>query len=264
MTRRRVCVQACGPGVTAFACLLLVFSLAGCHHRAAVSSRQSPPPVGSRTTAPASVRRVPQSPAPAVTYSGVDDNAVPSAQLASTVTGLASWYGPPYNNRAGANGKIYDQNAMTAAHRTLPMGTVLQVTNLTTHQAVDVTVTDRGPFVHGRVLDLSLGAAKAAGVYRMGVAGVRFQIIQQGTNAAVAGRWCVQIGAFLDAGNALHLQTELQRRYVSAARVIEFQGPTGYWVRIDPSGWSRAQATQIANAIHAAEPGALPYLVRLD
>ena len=74
----------------------------------------------------------------------------------------------------------------------------------------------------------------------------------------------MQIGAFLDAKNALRLQGELQQRYVTAARVLQFQGPTGYWVRIDPAGGSRAQASQMANAIHAVEPGALAYLVRLD
>ncbi len=177
---------------------------------------------------------------------------------------MASWYGPPYNKRPGANGQIYDQNALTAAHRTLPMGTVLQVTNLTTSQAVTVTITDRGPFVHGRVLDLSLGAAKAAGVYRMGVADVRFEVLQPGPNVAVAGKWCVQIGAFLDRNNALRLQADLQHRYGTTARVLQFQGPTGYWARIDPTSGSRAEATQIASAIRATEPGALPYLVRLD
>ena len=192
------------------------------------------------------------------------DNAVPSAALGSIITGVASWYGPPYANRPGANGKIYDANALTAAHRTLPMGTVLRVFNLATSQSVVVTVTDRGPFVHGRVLDLSLGAAKAAGVYQMGLAAVRIDVIEQGANAGVAGRWCVQTGAFHDRNNASRLQAELQRRYPATARVVQFTGPTGSWVRLDPTGGRRVQSIQTARSTRAAESDALPYLVRLD
>lgn len=207
------------------------------------------------------VRRLP----PVVIPQGpVDDNAIASGQIAATQVGFASWYGPPYANHPGANGAIYDQNAMTAAHRTLPMGTVVQVTNLLTNQAVTVTVTDRGPFIHGRVLDLSMGAAKAAGVYRAGVAQVRIDVVAPGAAANLSGKWCVQIGAFLNRENAYHLQVELQRRYAAPAKVIQFQGPTGYWVRINPAGLDRTRALQVAAAIHTAEPDALPYVVRLD
>ncbi len=246
---------------TIIAILCLSF-VTGCRHKPQTTRRSPPAPISPQRTAGTSAAR--PSPAIPVPYVLADDNAVPSGQLASSVVGLASWYGPPYNNRPGANGQIYDQNALTAAHRTLPMGTVLQVTNLLTNQAVTVTVTDRGPFVHGRVLDLSLGAAKTAGVYRPGVAEVRFEVLEPGSNASVAGKWCVQVGAFLDRDNASRMQADLQHRYLTTARVLQFQGPTGYWVRINPVGASRAQATQIASAIHTAEPAALAYLVRLD
>ncbi len=194
-----------------------------------------------------------------------DDNAIASGTIASSETGLASWYGPPYANRQGANGDIYNQNAMTAAHRTLPMGTVVRVTNLATNQSATVRITDRGPFVHGRILDLSKAAAQATGVYRMGVARVRIDVLQQRAGADVGGgRWCVQIGAFLDPDNALRLKSDLTRRYAASAKVIEFPGPTGHWVRINPLLPDRAHATQIANAIRPAEPDAQAYLVRLD
>ena len=194
----------------------------------------------------------------------VNDNEIASGRVASTEVGFASWYGPPYANHAGANGEIYNQNAMTAAHRTLPMGTVIEVTNLATNQAVTVRVTDRGPFIHGRVLDLSMGAAKAAGVYRAGVAQVRIEVVAPGANANLSGKWCVQVGAFLDREDAYHLQVELQRRYGTTAKVIQFQGPTGSWVRINPVGLARTRAMQIADSIHTTEPDALPYLIRLD
>lgn len=153
---------------------------------------------------------------------------------------------------------------MTAAHRTLPMGTVVRVTNLTTSQSVTVKITDRGPFVHGRLIDLSLAAAKETGIYRMGLAKVRVEVLEQRPGADLGGKWCVQIGAFLDKNNAWRLQSDLQRRYATSAKVIEFQGPTGHWVRINPISASRTQALQIASAIHAAEPDAQAYLVRLD
>ena len=93
----------------------------------------------------------------------------------SSEVGLASWYGPPYNNRKGADGTIYDQNAMTAAHRELPLGSMVRVTNLTNNESVLVRITDRGPFVDGRIIDLSLAAAKAVDIYRPGTAKVRVE-----------------------------------------------------------------------------------------
>src|SRR5205807_7458756 len=75
--------------------------------------------------------------------------------------GLASWYGPPYHNRRGANGEVYDMNAMTAAHRTLPLNSLVRVTNPQTGHSAVVRITDRGPFIGERMLDLSLAAAKA-------------------------------------------------------------------------------------------------------
>jgi rare lipoprotein A len=178
-----------------------------------------------------------------------------------TEEGVASWYGPPYNNRQGANGKIFDQNAMTAAHRTLPMGSLIVVTNEKTGQSALVRVTDRGPFVQGRVLDLSMGSAKATGVYRPGLAPVRIDVYETPHPIDEGGRWCVQIGAFEHEHQAIKLHEELERKYESA-QVIDFAGPTGYWVRIRPQGDNREQAELIAKHLKPAEGDA--YLVRLD
>ncbi len=177
-----------------------------------------------------------------------------------TEVGLASWYGPPYHNRRGADGTIYDENAMTAAHRTLPMGSVVRVTNVATGQWVVVRITDRGPFVEGRTLDLSLAAAKAIGVYRAGVAKVKVEAFAH-VSADPAGRWCVQIGAFVDPADAVQLKNDLARRY-QTAKVIEFAGPTGHWVRINPAAADKATATRIADSIHV--PDAESWLVRLN
>jgi len=187
----------------------------------------------------------------------------------STEVGLASWYGPPYAGRKGADGTVYDQNAMTAAHLTLPMGTMVRVTNLTTNQSVVVKITDRGPFVRGRIIDLSLAAAKATGVYRAGVAKVRVEAFAPpvrataGLNSYPDGRWCVQIGAFARESDAVKLKADLLRRYATA-KVIEFPGPTGYWVRVNPKFPDKKNATEVADGIHPKDPAAEPYLIRTD
>jgi len=143
---------------------------------------------------------------------------------------LASWYGPPYANRKAADGSVYDQNAMTAAHRTLPMGSIVRVTNLANDQSVVVRITDRGPFVGDRIIDLSLAAARETGVYRAGVARVRVEAYAPPVHPGVdpAGKWCVQIGASRRGGRH-QAKNSLIRRY-STAKVIEFAGPTGHWV----------------------------------
>ena len=175
--------------------------------------------------------------------------------------GLASWYGPPYHNRRGANGEIYNQNAMTAAHRTLPLNTMVRVTNLSTGHAAVVRITDRGPFVEDRIVDLSLAAAKAVDVWRPGTAEVKLEVLSAPAPIAQGGRWCVQIGAFHSEHEARKLKERLQDRYEDA-NVIQFTGPTGEWVRIRLPGEDKRQAEDIAGTTHVKEGGV--FLVRLD
>jgi len=92
--------------------------------------------------------------------------------------GVASWYGPDFHGGPTANGETYDQNSMTAAHPTLPFNSVVQVKDLTTGHSVNVRINNRGPFVGGRIIDLSVGAAKALGTYERGVARVEIKRIQ--------------------------------------------------------------------------------------
>ena len=152
---------------------------------------------------------------------------------------------------------------MTAASLTLPLGTVARVTNMVSNQVVLVKITDRGPFVRGRIIDLSLAAAKAAGVYRAGVTMVQVEAYPPPPSpmGIPGGRWCVQIGSFYNPEDAVQLKNDLMRRYTTA-KVIEFQGPTGYWVRISPKFPDKTTATQIAEGIHI--PDAEPYLTRTD
>ncbi|MBE9179019.1 septal ring lytic transglycosylase RlpA family protein [Oculatella sp. LEGE 06141] len=100
-----------------------------------------------------------------------------------SVTGLASWYGPGFNGRRSASGEVFNQNAMTAAHRNLPFGTQVRVTNLNNGQSVVVRINDRGPFSRHRIIDLSAGAARAVGLMQAGVAPVSVDVIGT-TNSA--------------------------------------------------------------------------------
>ena len=250
----------------------LLLGLAGCRHKSPSASYQPPPPLSS-TARNAGVSRPTQPGARDATTSGRSAPSAPVGTAAlqptphgkpvSTEVGLASWYGPPYANHPGADGTIYDQNAMTAAHRTLPMGSIIRVTNLANDQSVFERITDRGPFVDNRILDLSLAAAKSIDLYRTGVSKVRLEAYAPPVHPGVdpSGRWCVQIGAFIDQADAIQMKNDLMRRY-KTAKVIEFAGPTGHWVRINPVNADKASASQIASSIHL--PDAQPYIVRLN
>ena len=242
----------------------LALSTAGCHRETTRAYSPPPPPnIGSGSYHPPTQRNSahesePSAPVP---------TQIPGTygKPIATQVGLASWYGPPYAGRKGADGKVYNQYAMTAAHLTLPLGTIVRVTNLSNNESAIVRITDRGPFVHGRIIDLSLAAAKATGVYRAGVAKVRIEAYAPPGQATTdpAGHWCVQVGAFSHEKNAVKLKEELQHRYTTA-RVIEFPGPTGYWVRINPKWPSKAEADEVSANIHPTDPDAHPYLIRTD
>jgi rare lipoprotein A len=238
--------------------------VAGCSHRQPVAYAPPPPPPAAQapeiTTEPTPLPPPEPTSKPSASRNS-DDDYVQSHAPIYTETGMASWYGPPYHNRTGADGQVYNQNHISAAHRTLPMGTLIKVTNLRTGQSAVMHVTDRGPFVHGRILDLSMAAAKSTGVWRTGTAEVRIDVYSAPHALNTGGRWCVQIGAFPNGHAAHSLQSKLVREYPSA-NVIDFEGPTGYWVRIRPAHDDRQQAMDIANSLHPSAGEA--WLVRLD
>jgi rare lipoprotein A len=127
--------------------------------------------------------------------------------------GLASWYGYPHHGKRTASGEIYDMNELTCAHRTLPLGTRLLVTNLDNGRSVEVRVNDRGPFVDGRILDLSYAAARMLGAERPGVIRVSIRVIALPGAAMEApedgmrpGAFAVQLGAFASRAGAESLR----------------------------------------------------------
>jgi len=95
-------------------------------------------------------------------------------------TGLASWYGAKHHGKRTASGEIFEQNKLTAAHRTLPWGSIVKVTNLDNGKSVEVRINDRGPFTKGRIIDLSRAAARALGMVKSGVCLVRMELLSPG------------------------------------------------------------------------------------
>jgi rare lipoprotein A len=162
--------------------------------------------------------------------------------------GVASWYGPGFHGNRTANGEIYDQNELTAAHPTLPLGTHAMVTNLANGRAVEVRINDRGPFVGGRAIDLSYAAARTIGMIGPGTARVRIDvlaashdrpevasILEPAPGDLPHASYVVQIAALADPAKAAHLRGVIASRFPDAF-VSELAGTDGryYRVRIGP------------------------------
>ena len=176
-------------------------------------------------------------------------------------TGIASWYGPGFHGKRTANGEIYDQNALTAAHRSLPLGTQVMVTNLKNGRAIEVRINDRGPFVEERVIDLSLAAAKSIGVYAPGTAPVRIEVLSAPT-PRLAVLYAVQLGSYTDADKASNLKQALTRHFSSVYISPLSSGRFRYYqVRIGPFT-ERVQAERQARS--AARAGLQSVVVEED
>lgn len=134
-------------------------------------------------------------------------------RLGQIETGIASWYGEPYHGRRAASGEIYHMEQLTAAHRTLPFHTWVRVLNLTNNKSVEVRITDRGPFIEGRIIDLSRAAARQIEMIGPGIVPVRVTVIANGLPPAAAGVFAVQAGVFNRERRARRLKQALEKRY---------------------------------------------------
>ena len=248
---------------------LALLAVTGCGHHRQVSQapppQALPPPVYPTQppvyAPPAPSERAPITPSSPIGGNAADLEYVETHRPILTQVGIASWYSAPYKGRRAADGHVFDGEAMTAAHRTLPMGTLIKVTNLRTGQSGVMRVTDRGPYVEGRIVDLSRAAAIATGVYRPGLVRVRLDVYETPKSIATGGRWCVQIGPFTRQKVALRFKRRLMEKYPRAS-VIEFPSERDYWVRIRPHDDDRAMAEYLARHLQPSEGEA--YLTRLD
>jgi rare lipoprotein A len=184
-----------------------------------------------------------------------------SPQIRSGETGLASWYGHPYHGRAASNGEIYDMEKLTAAHRTLPFGTLVHVTNLANNKSVDVRIIDRGPFIDGRIIDLSHAAAQAVDLIGPGIAQVRLDILSAPQNTSADNWYAVQAGAFRDKDRAERLRVTMEREYGSARLVLR-PGSPSFW-RVLVGRESTEEAAGVLAERLRAEVGPA-FVVRLD
>ena len=180
-----------------------------------------------------------------------------------TEKGIASWYGDPYHGRQTASGEVYDMHAMTAAHKTLPFGTVVKVERRDTGADVKVRINDRGPFIEGRIIDLSYAAARKVGLDIDGVAPVKIKIVgredapvrqpQRQPQQAAADCFWVQVGAFSERDRASRVEKELEEAGETA---VILSGLDDLWrVRLGPFD-DEIEAERTRNRVTDAWPGA--------
>jgi rare lipoprotein A len=229
-----------------FAFLALAIFVTGCSGRKPVVA--SAPPMAPVATPPATADRA------------IHSTTTPEGG-AYIEEGNASWYGAPFHGRRASNGEIYDMNKMTAAHRTMAFGTVVKVTNLTNGKTAVVRITDRGPFIENRIIDLSMAAAKAIESIGPGVVPVRLEVISG--SDPFGGFFTVQVGAFKEKGNAERLRARLDELYPpSTIQQVAIEDGTFYRVRAGKVSGEQA-AQKFADDLHAKE-GFHTMVIRLD
>jgi rare lipoprotein A len=234
------------PRRLAVVSVISLLAAAGCHR--------------TYTTQPPAQAPMPQPSAPSAAPPPIERQPVVPGEYAEE--GVASWYGIPFDGHRTSNGEIYDMHAFTAAHRTLPFGAVVRVTNLRNGQQTEVRINDRGPFVANRIIDLSLSAAQAIGMVATGTAPVRIEVLS-GPNPQV-GFFGVQVGAFANQDNAERLRGQLATHY-SPVSVAVYDSPNGilYRVRVGRLPTEDA-ARQLAGQLRSDEQLTTFIVVRLD
>jgi rare lipoprotein A len=182
--------------------------------------------------------------------------------VGSTERGMASWYGHPYHGRPAADGEIYDMEKLVAAHRTLPFQTYVRVRNLRNDKTVDVRIIDRGPFVNGRVIDLSHAAAKEIDLIGPGVAQVEVTVIETPRNPEPA-LFAVQVGAFREKANADRAEQSMMAAYGSAKAVLR-SGEQPVWRILAGREPTEEAAENLAKKIRSEQHEPQAFVVRLD
>ena len=191
------------------------------------------------------------------------------ARVGDTESGLASWYGHPYHGRQAADGEIYDMEKLTAAHRTLPFNTWVRVENLNNSRTVDVRIIDRGPFVDGRIIDLSHRAAVDIDLIGPGVARVKLTVIEPPAAAPATppvesnGLYAVQVGVFRDRANAERVRTDMASKYGSARLVLRDGTPMMWRVLVGAEA-TEDGARNLSDRIQRESGERSAFVVRLD
>jgi rare lipoprotein A len=235
------------------ACLVAALALAGCAGRRPVAS--SGPAISSPKLEPG-----PTEPPVSASTKPLTASA-PFVPGIYTEQGVASWYGVPFHGRRAANGEIFDMNTLVAAHRTLPFGSILRVTNLNNGRQIEVRIIDRGPFVEGRILDLARAAAAGLGMIGTGTAPVRIELLS--SPSLTIGDFTVQVGAFIDRGNAERLRERLLARY-QPIFIQDFDAPNGHFYRVRVGRVPNPDAAQQLAGQLRNRDGFHTFVMRLD
>lgn len=180
------------------------------------------------------------------------------------IKGIASWYGREYHGRTTANGEIYNMYGITAAHKTLPFGTIVKVTRKENGKSVILKINDRGPFIEGREIDLSFGAARALDMVNDGIAPVQIAILKlPGPSIrAIAGDYTLQVGSFIIKTNAEQLQQILRQAH-SDVYIATRETWKGRYYRVRLGRFkSRESAEELASRLR--QKGYVVYLTRYD
>ncbi len=216
--------------------VLAAVALSGCGHKKRARSAPPPPPPGRpRNSSPA-----------------------PPPKIGDTESGIASWYGHPYHGRQAADGEIYDMETLVAAHRTLPFNTWVRVLNLRNQKTVDVRIIDRGPFIDGRIIDLSHAAAQSIDLIGPGIGQVRIEVIPpppavpRGAfpveTAPPEGAFAVQVGVYQDRNNAERVRAGMAARY-GTAKLVRREGDREMWRVLVGAEPTEDAATQLSDRI---------------
>jgi rare lipoprotein A len=235
--------------------------LTGCGPKRPVADHRQPPPLQPSNTpeSTAETAKRESSVAPPTAKHGKTPPA--PAPVGYAEAGNASWYGNPFHGRHASNGEIYDMYKLTAAHRTLPFETLVRVTNLNNGKATTVRITDRGPFVANRIIDLSLAAAKEIDSVGPGVVPVRLEVL--GNVDVTAGLFTVQVGAFRERANAERLRDRLSVAYTPIF-IQPYDSPDGTFYRVRVGKVSGEEAAREFGDRLREKEGFTPMVVRLD
>jgi rare lipoprotein A len=171
--------------------------------------------------------------------------------------GIASWYGPGFHGKLTASGERYDMYQMTAAHKRLPLGTIVKVRSLTTGRSVTVKINDRGPFIRGRIIDLSYAAARSLRMIGKGTERVRLKVLKKPQSS---GPYWVQVSAFDDLQEARAFRGELQGDF-PRVRVVSVKLSTGRWYRVQVGEFQTERRAQAAARKLKANWGVTPLVV---
>jgi rare lipoprotein A len=162
---------------------------------------------------------------------------------------MASWYGPDFQGKPTSNKEIYDMYEMTAAHRTLPFGTQVMVTNLDNGRTAVVRINDRGPFVKERIIDLSYAAARLLDIVGHGTAPVRLDVLEgQALQAEAGQKFVIQVGSFISENNARTLESRLKNKY-NHVFISLFKTASQRYFRVRIQAKDRAASRAIAESL---------------